>query len=483
MKKAVKFILLACFVVGIFSACGAQTAEEFNSDFMTNEGGAVDLGGMKIKYTVALDSTNGVATQENVLGYPYNTNFSDLALQRIRDVETQYNMTLEMNHDDSFADKFKMASAAATALTDALLSPSLNFFSWAKAGFLVGISTLSDYIDYTDSDKWGSPNILESAFYKDDLYGLTPAAWPEQNYTSFGYPLVANVDMILSTGAGDPREFVENKQWTWDQFHHEIEICTIQEGGETKQYGMVTSYPYMAQMIILSNGVHFLDIDANGEPYCGYYTDAGRRAIEEVINLWRGDYKYTISPKEGYLSEVVTENFVNGDGVYAFLPTHFIFGVYGEVAMKLDNFAILPTPTGPDVDPGYVASCYHTMSYNISFSAMSDNVEAAAIVLNAIYEPLPGYETREEIKDYMMRNYFFDTRDADAFFDLFENCTYNYDYTTNFESRRIPEYICTTNKTGTQVLEEQESVIANIMEEYIKPTIEAYEYLFPDFVR
>ena len=133
--------------------------------------------------------------------------------------------------------------------------------------------------------------------------------------------------------------------------------------------------------------------------------------------------------------------------------------------------------------PFRFASCYHTMSYNISFSAMSDRVEAAAIAINAIYEPLPGYETKEDIKSYMMRNYFFDTRDADSFFDLFENCYYNYDYTTSFESRRIPEYICTTTKTGSQILEEQESVIANIMEEYIKPTIAAYEVLFPDFNR
>ena len=49
-----------------------------------------------------------------------------------------------------------------------------------------------------------------------------------------------------------------------------------------------------------------------------------------------------------------------------------------------------------------------------------------AVILNDIYEPLDGYETRDVVREYMTHNYFFDKRDADVFFAMYDNCTYNY---------------------------------------------------------
>jgi len=475
LKVLATFLLLALVV----TACAqAETDEIFDVEYDT-ESGNLDFNGLELVYRSNLDSGNGVDASENYLGYTINTQFSDLAMQRVRDLESKYNfkMTVTSEGDSS---KFKLLAASGSSDCDIWLGPSFNMFDWSKAGFLTGISTLSDYIDYRDADKWGSAEILESAFYGDDLYGLTPNAWPEQNYTSFGYPLVANVDLINSNAARDPRELVENQQWTWDEFHVELDANTIIEGNEAKSYGMVTSYPYYAQMIILSNGVKFAMIDDDGNIQCGYYTEAGLRAIDEVRNVWHNEYKYTIDPSETYLSEVVMRNFVDGHGSYAFLPTHFIFGVYGEVAMYLDNFAILPTPTGPDVDPGYVAGLYHTMYYTIAFPAAAQNPEASAIIVNELYEPLPGFETIDDIKDYMSHNYFFDERDADAFFNIFNNSCYNYDYTTGFESRRIPENICTTNTATSEILQSQKSVIESCFEEFVKPTLSALTTLYPE---
>ena len=474
MKNVCKLLVLV-LILSIFAGC-AEAPEEFDINFAAQGDGVADLDGIELLYRINLDSGNGgIGLSDNYLGYVLETEFSDLAMKRVKDLEEKYNFKLEMTTET--ADLVNM-TAGGMKFSDIFLSPSFNYFSWCKTGLLTGISRLSDYIDYRDSEKWGSPQILESMFYKDDVYGLTPNAWPEQNYTSFGYPLVANVDLIMTNGAQNPRELVEAKTWTWDVFNTELDKNTIVEGSEVKSYGLVTSYPYFASMILLSNGAKFADVNSDGELICGYYTDAGFRALEEIREVWYGAYKHTVSREEVYLSETVTSNFVNEMGTYAFLPTHFIFGVYGEVAMKLDNFAILPTPTGPDVDPDHVMSYHHTMYYAISFPITSDNVDAAALVVNEIYDPLTGYETKDDIKEYMSRNYFFDERDADAFFDLFENSYYNYDYTTGFKNREIPSQICTTENAISELLEEQSTVVESCFTDYVEPTMEAYDILF-----
>ena len=50
----------------------------------------------------------------------------------------------------------------------------------------------------------------------------------------------------------------------------------------------------------------------------------------------------------------------------------------------------------------------------------------SAIILNAIYEPLPGYESEESIVDYLRQNFFFDDRDVTNFIDAYNNLYYNY---------------------------------------------------------
>ena len=473
--KALCRIMAIVFMISLLFGCAQSAEESFDLSLTGEGGGELDFDRIEILYRINLDSGNGVDSTENFLGYTINTEFSDLAKSRVSELEKKYNFKLNVTNET--ADLVNM-TAGGLRFADVFLSPSFSFFKWSKAGLLTGISTLSDFIDYRDEDKWGSPLILESMFYENDVYGLTPNAWPEQNYTSFGYPLIANVDLILANGCANPRELVEDGVWVWDTFNEELDKNTIVEGSETKCYGLVTSYPYFSQMMILSNGQRFAMKDDNGEYYCGYYTPEALRALEQIRKIWFGEYSHTVCPDETYYSEVVMRNFTSEKGTYAFLPTHFLFGVYGEVAMNLDNFAILPTPTGPDVEVGYITSVHHTMYYSISFPIVGKYTDAAARIINEIYEPLPGFETRDDIKAYMTRNYFFDERDADTFFELFENSYYNYDYTTGFESRRIPENICKTTTAISELLEANESVIENCFTEYVIPTLHAYDVLY-----
>lgn len=281
--KIICRILAAVLLITLVTGCAQSSEESFDLSLSgSNEGQSFDFNGMELLYRINLDSGNGVDSTENYLGYTVNTEFSDLAMQRVRDLENRYDFKLNVTNDK--ADIVTM-TAGGLRFADVFLSPSFDFFKWAKAGLLTGISTLSDYIDYRDEDKWGSPLILESMFYQNDVYGLTPNAWPEQNYTSFGYPLVANVDLITTNGAANPRELVEEGLWVWDTFAQELVKNTVREGDVAKSYGLVTSYPYFAQMMLLSNGIRFAERDEDGNYYCGYYTPEAMRAMEMIREI------------------------------------------------------------------------------------------------------------------------------------------------------------------------------------------------------
>ena len=478
MRKIAKLLLIAlCF--SLLCSCGSQTVQEeiFDMNFGSSESeNSLDLSGVELDFAVIIDQLTNMSIEGNVLGYTQDTLFAEQARNRIAEVEKQLNCTIVLDNKAT-ANNFNLESAAGSSYCDIIMCNSNDTQKWAKTGFLTGLSTLSEFIDFKDSDKWGNSNLLEVAFYVDDVYGVIPAAWPELSYVSFGYPLVANVDLINSLGVADPREHVEKDEWNWDQFKNELVECTVNTGTETV-YGMITHYPYMAQMFIRSNGVTFAQKNDDGSVVCGYYTDAGIRALEYINEIYNGEYSSYIL-KDGHQDATISmEHFVNGLGCYTFTPAHCIFGVSGDISTYMENYAVLPTPYGPDVDPGYNGGLYHSQYYFVSIPKLSDINDAAAIVVNAIFEPFEGLETYENIKEYMARNYFFDKRDADWFFEMRNNASLNYDYQTGFLSRKIPEEICTSNTTVTELLEKYKDQMNTVIEETVTPMLSVYDVIW-----
>ena len=87
---------------------------------------------------------------------------------------------------------------------------------------------------------------------------------------------------------------------------------------------------------------------------------------------------------------------------------------------------ILSWPHGPDVEPGYTFGVIENIYSAVAIPITSPEPTYTAFLLNALYEPLEGYENRQTVQEYMTHNYFFDERDAKVFFDMYDNCIYNY---------------------------------------------------------
>lgn len=429
MKKLSKIIALLTSVIIASTAC-AQTAEEtFDLDLNVNDGEeiTVDLNGFEMTYAITTSTLFGDQSGESVLGFTSGTLFADEAAKRISDIEKKYNCYIEpfYNIDGASIDTFNNHSLSGVFYCDILQGRSDILSSSIKPGLFQSINTLSEYIDYTDSEKWGTPYMLESMCYDGELYGILPAAWPELNYSSFGYAFVANMNLAATLAIPDLRETVENKEWTWEKFEETLVAGTVIEGAETKIYGMSAHPPYLGEMLLRSNGDMMIKEKEDGVYYWGYTDSQALKAIEEFRKVYNGEFAYTFDHVNTEPDPVVNM-FVDGLATLTVVDTEQLFGYNGKISKSVENYAILPAPTGPDVEPGTIFSVHESMRSMITFSVLGKNIEASAFIIDKIYEPLDGFETKDDIKEYMTHNYFFDDRDADVFFKMFENTEYNY---------------------------------------------------------
>ncbi|MBE6895938.1 MAG: hypothetical protein E7477_02450 [Ruminococcaceae bacterium] len=428
MKKTTKLLALITSVLIASTACAQQSDEIFDLDLNEkNESVATDLNGFTMTQAITTATLFGDQSNESIFGFNAGTLFADEAIKREADIEEKYNCHIEpfYNTDGASIDKFNSHSLSGVFYCDVILGRSDILSSSIKPGLFQSINSLSEYIDYTDSEKWGTRYMLESMCYDGELFGILPAAWPELNYSSFGYAFVANMNLASTLGIPDLRETVENKEWTWEKFEETLVAGTVIEGTETKTYGMSAHPPYLGEMLLRSNGDAMIKGNEDGGYYWGYTDNQALKAIEEFRKVYNGEFAYTFDQVNTEPDPVVN-TFVDGKATLTIVDTEQLFGYNGKISKNVENYAILHAPTGPDVEPGRIFSVHESMRSMICFSVLGKNIEASAFIIDKLYEPLEGFETKDDIKDYMTHNYFFDDRDANVFFEMFENTEYNY---------------------------------------------------------
>jgi len=480
MKKMSKLVILILAMFVFATACGAQEApESFDIDLDSGSDGSIDLAGFEMIYEFGSNEADGVVS-ENVLGYVPDSQFADLAKERIRDIENDYNCKIKINYNSTQrCHTFISLSYAGVFMCDVISGISDMWADAARAGMLVGLSDLEEYIDYKDENKWGNRSILEVIYYENDLYGLIPMGWPELNHSSFGYPLAVNEDIVSILGQTDPREFVENGEWTWAKFRECLANYTYTEGSETRYYGLSAHWPYYTEMFIRSNGDSLVYKDADGNYSYGFNTPTAIAAMEEAKAIWHTDLSHTIISDMNDTVEQTVDDFVNGDAVMCVAPTGYLYGQDARISLNVENFGILTWPLGPEAEPGHVYGIMENNNYCIAFSSLSSNTESSAIIINALYEPLPGFETHEEIKAYMEHNYFFDSRDCDNFFEMYLNQEYNY-FHYNMRTQYIG-FMENTSRTISQHYDSVVDIINEIFTEDIMPSVRGIEAVWGSY--
>lgn len=473
MKAFVRAFIAAFLSLVFLAACGTQEVEIFDVD-LTLQNDKTDLEGATIKYVresggLAFNTGNG-----EVLGYEMNTILGDLAVQRIKDVQNDLNCKLDIVYfsGDTTYTNFRLSNAAGSYYCDIFCGISDRFRDYMKAGTIVGLSELDGIIDYRNEEKWGNRNVLEVLHWEDDVFGLIPQAWPTSSVSYTGLTIV-NEDIIATLGAEDPRDLYENGRWTWDTFRDCLEKYYLEEGGETMHYALA-SVPFdFGANYLLSNGYRLAEKGADGNYHTGITSPSALTAMNEALDVFNGSLSYTIDRRNEILAPV--EDLIAGKTVMGVM--HYAEYVSDRIVKQLTNFGALPWPSGPDVAPGFLAAFHMNLERAIVISRMSNNIEATAIALNALYEPFEEYPTIDSIKDLLYHTYFFDRRDADIYYDMFRSAQYSYFSTPAFSS--LGEWVA-NGQSPSEYIEANTDKIEEYIQKEIAPSKRGIDNLWAE---
>lgn len=470
MKKTISLLLVFVLSFCMFTACGKEgskpepkpeepvstpentstTPEEITIPDYEQEN-AFTLSGQTVVVNVAFRSDT---LADDFFNYRADTILNEKARARFAQIEKDFDCTLKYTEylmGDANSE-FVNNSAAGMFYANIYQNETFSMISPKKEGYLLPMSEVSDIIDVNDSDKWGSRSLLLDICWENDVYGVFPNAWVGQLLNCYGYPIVVNNDRLKEAGLSDLREYVEGKVWNWKNFTQTLKDATMRDG-ENIIYAMAVHSPYLTQNLLLTNGVSIGELNESGEYACGYFTTPARNAFNYVRNIYLTecadcfDKKNTSPPK-------VIEAFIDENCVFCTGYAGDIFGTSSKLTYTVDNLAIIPWPYGDDGGPAAQYNTFHESVLGvITIPTVQGELEYedTATVINALFEPIEGYETKDEIYGYYTDNIFFDKRDVDYFLKMVEGSSYNF---FNEGLRTFPEQVLNAPSKEISQLEE-----------------------------
>ena len=465
MKKILNILMLIIFVL----LCGCASSEEIVPEFDAS-GDVIDMKGLVIKA-----SRDEGTFADTYLGYRQGSLLYDAALERVRSVEAKYNCSIEFVSDNNLVSTISLRSAAGYAYIDFALMTRYNR-NLTQSGLLTPLSQLSDFIDYYDHDKWGTPNTLFQLVWDGELYGVIPVSWPEYYFTLVDFPIVSNTNKIRSMGFPDPREYVENGEWTRDRFADCVNDYCYSDGS-TVHYGLSMYKPHFYDMAIRASGVAMAVKTENGWE-SGIHSPTGREAIAWAIDFVQFRCKVSINDEDNETQAALVA-FCNGKSSLVLNHSNYLFASNSQyekvVAYEVENFGVLPFPLGPEVEYGQWIGQYERTPNTLIFPVIANNTDAAAIVANDIFEPLDDYPDTASLEDYYYENIFFDKRDVSVIMQMLRNSRYNF-YDEGL--RQISDKLGSGNNDADQLLDSMADVYYNLIQEKVVPVYESIESIF-----
>ena len=460
MKRIIAFIIAAIMVFA-FCACGQTASEEFSLDFNAGmDDSKTNFDGYEC---VIMQNHMAETADTSLFSYPSGTLLEDLLLQRIKDIENEYNCKVKVKTDGTVRiDSIVPVLASGSYVADILFTSGPSTF--IRAGFMYPLDVLSDYIDYTNTDKYGGLGLLEQGLYNSTPYCVTPAMWPgKQTTTSFGV-FAVNENLITRYGLTDPRDIVESGEWTWETFERIIPDYQIDDGSvQATACNMTWSIMDFAMM----NGADYYTITTDGTVLPALDSEYIAEAIDWCSRLFT-EHKDCIT----FLDHGGMLDLFLNDGIV--MTKTAVDHIIRFMSYKMDNFGVVPMPCGPHGTYGKWVNAYNE---NIAFSILYNTNEpvCSAVVIDELCEPFRGYETEEDLKAYM-RSIFFDDRDIDFIMNYFENARWNYwghaSLETFFNNAKTAAI---SGKSATEFLSANAERINNLVVENIVPNVDFLE--------
>ncbi|MBQ6171693.1 MAG: hypothetical protein IJK34_03545 [Clostridia bacterium] len=422
MRKIISLMIAAIMVFALCS-CG-QTAEDETIPEYELEAGSIDFRGAEFSFAQRNEEHS---TGEDYFGYVVNTEFADLAMRRIKEVESKYNVKISVDSSGSdITNLIVSMSLSGIVPYDALQAQSSTNAGLARAGYLYDLTVLGDVINYLDAAKWGTKEDLKPVCWDGGLFGVIPAAWPMLKYRSIDGAMVVNENIISRLSQTDPREFVEADDWTWRKLEELMPIYThINDFGDEVK-ALQTTVHWLFRTIHTTNGEPPVIKDEKGEFQLGLHSPITFEAMQTAWNWTFGEYSTYVNIDLSNNWTNMLQNFLDGKSVLTLMNGTDLCGGENSIAFNMENFGIVPFPHGPNGSLKNTGSTITTTRFTTSIPAFCKEPVMSATILDAIYEPLPGYETEDDTIEYMRKQYFFDDRDVHNFVEMYKTILYNY---------------------------------------------------------
>ena len=412
-KRRLALLLSVLLIFTVFVSCSevAEVIPEYEANLSKDN---TDLAGQTIVMGVVNDY---FFENDSTLSYINNTELGDLAIQRISDVEKTYNCKLETKYVAVGAATLFDYAVAGTFVFDFLSDESYDIVKFITSGVYVDLTGL-DNIDVFNTTKWGNRYMTMSTMYNGAIYGVLPAQHPMRLSNSTENIIAVNEDYVTMIAANDPRDYFENGEWNWAAF----EDCL-----ETFAHKSVTTNEFIysfsgllgrfSRELGTSNGSPLFTYNGDGTYTFGYFSQNAIDAYNKAYEWFFGALSDNILEEVG--NDPILTNFTEGHAVMSLIDAYMVLSKSNSIAYQMENFGLVPVPYGPGASgpEGYSAS-YRAADFTLVIPVTAKDPETSALIIDAIYEPFPGYETREQIIDYLERNYFKDVRDARFFIEM-----------------------------------------------------------------
>ncbi len=465
MKKIITALMLAATI--FITSCTTATAPEL-LDFIKNMDGSINYDGAKVIIHSEKNEMNDDETAwKRILSYDTNTQYGEAVNSRIQSIEEGLGVDIVIDVDPEGSETMRLKLMAGTYMADLVNYTDFGGMqNFAAANLLYPITDFGDYIDLTETWKYGDANVLEGGMINSVPYSVQPVLWPDWQATGIS-SIIYNLDIMKENSITDPHEFWENQNWTWDNFEETyLKGVTL---SKENTWVMSASEKIYYYGLAYSNNVQYVTTASDGS----YIVNPRPQSLAEVLQTgarWYADYKDKIDLFSAYWSH---EEFDEGNA-FMTISSATLAGTHEDVACGL-----MPFPSGPSNTYGTWAQAFDRIQ-GFGIPRSSFNPDIAAHVLSELFEPFDEY--LGPIEDYYRDMIFMTDLDAEIYMELISDARYDYTFdggsdlmrgvNNNFSSAMV------AGRSPGETLDLYSNAVLTIVEKHALPN---YDYMYKNY--
>ncbi len=405
-----KFALVAAIMM-FMTACSGEAPQLL--DFLSNEPSELNFEGMIFRIYQDGDrdlryiDENGGATSAR----------HESIIQRLSDVETQYNCTIITDCGEPTDAGLKFASGIPCA---DFFNSSLKYaYPMFLAGYFIPVNEIPTIDLY--SGKYGTKQLIDSLTWNGKTYGFYAQQWG-QGPMRFSNAMTYNPEIFTLINHPTPNEYYEQGNWNWETLRAVGRDCVSISTPDHPVY-LSSSNSHFFRMLMHSNGGEYIIEDDNGKYSYGLLEPKVIEALQFAHDIYA----------EGFLEKGSGghEEYVNkfSNNMYAVLCEYADYGVDGLISSTNEDYSEMKSvgycyaPEGPRVEDntrGIISN--YTSFYHIT-KEKEDDVELLGHLMEVLFASID--EDPNEWKEEFMTMNFFDPMSAEVYMTQAENAYFD----------------------------------------------------------